>query len=162
MTNNQAPTNDVPAGRSGFAVGLAVYAAVMMMIVGAFQVINGLVAIFNDTFYVVGQKWTFTLDITVWGWIHLLIGIALVAAGIFLLAGATWARIVGVVVASISAVLNFMSLPYYPAWSSVIIAVDVYVIWALTAHGRDIAGAGPADRGSAYHTVTRADIDSGA
>jgi len=135
MTSNQGTS----AKRSGFAVGLTVFAAVMMMIVGAFQAIYGLVAIFNDTFYVVGQKWTFSFDITFWGWIHLLIGIIVVGAGIFLLAGATWARVVGVVVASLSAVLNFMSLPYYPVWSILIVAVNVLVIWALTAHGRDVA-----------------------
>ena len=135
MTSNQGTSTH----RSGFAVGLTVFAAVMMMIVGAFQAIYGLVAIFNDTFYVVGEKWTFSLDITFWGWIHLLIGIIVVGAGIFLLAGATWARVVGVVVATLSAVLNFMSLPYYPVWSILIVAVNVLVIWALTAHGRDVA-----------------------
>ena len=139
MTSPQATFDDQPAHRSGFAVGVTVFAAVMMMMVGAFQALYGLVALFNDTFYVVGQKWTFTFDITLWGWIHLLVGLLVVLAGVFLLAGATWARIVGVVVASVSAVLNFMSLPYYPVWGILIIAADVFVIWALTAHGRDIA-----------------------
>jgi hypothetical protein len=139
MTSPQTTFDDQPAHRSGFAVGVTVFAAVMMMLVGTFQALYGLVALFNDTFYVVGQKWTFTFDITLWGWIHLLVGLLVVLAGVFLLAGATWARIVGVVVASVSAVLNFMSLPYYPVWGILIIAADVFVIWALTAHGRDIA-----------------------
>jgi hypothetical protein len=120
------------------AVGLTMFAATMMMIGGFFQALQGLIALFNDTFYVVGQEWTFEFDITVWGWIHLIMGAVLVVGGVFLLQGAMWARAVGIAVAALSAVLNFMWLPYYPIWSILIIAVDVLVIWALTAHGRDI------------------------
>jgi len=120
------------------AVGLTVFAAVMMIMVGVFQAIQGVVALFNDTFYVVGQEWTFSFDITTWGWIHLLVGLVLVGAGFFLFQGAVWARVIGVAAVAISAVLNFMWLPYYPVWSMLIIVLDVFVIWALTAHGRDI------------------------
>ena len=90
-------------------------------------------------FYVVGQKWVFSFNVTTWGWIHLLAGGVLVVAGYFLFQGAVWARVVGVSVAIISAVLSFMWLPYYPIWSMLIIALDVFIIWALTVHGRDIA-----------------------
>ena len=121
-----------------FAVGITAFAAIMMMTVGAFQAIQGVVALLNDTFYVVGQKWTFSFDITTWGWIQLLVGILLVGAGFFLFRGAVWARVVGVCVVAISAVLNFMWLPYYPLWGILVVALDVFVIWALTAHGRDI------------------------
>jgi len=121
-----------------FAVGITAFAAIMMMTVGAFQAIQGVVALLNDTFYVVGQKWTFSFDITTWGWIHLIVGAAVAAAGFFLLTGAVWARVVGIGVAALSALLNFAWMPYYPAWSVLIIAVDVFVIWALTVHGRDI------------------------
>ena len=120
------------------AVGLTVFAGVMMIMVGVFQAIQGVVALVNDTFYVVGQKWTFSFDITAWGWIHLLVGILLVAAGFFLFQGAVWARVIGVGAVAISAVLNFMWLPYYPLWSITIITLNVFVIWALTVHGRDI------------------------
>jgi hypothetical protein len=120
------------------AVGLTVFAGVMMIMVGVFQAIQGVVAVFNDTFYVVGQEWAFSFDVTVWGWIHLLVGVLLVAAGFFLFRGAVWARVIGVAAVAISAVLNFMWLPYYPLWSMLVIALDVFVIWALTAHGRDI------------------------
>jgi hypothetical protein len=121
------------------AVGLTVFAGVLMIMAGVFQAIQGVVALFNDQFYVVGEKWTFTFDITAWGWIHLLVGVLLVAAGFFLFKGAVWARVVGVGVVAISALLNFMWLPYYPLWSMLIIALDVFVIWAITAHGRDVA-----------------------
>ena len=129
------------AGRqtSGWAVGFIMFAAIMMIMVGVFQAIQGLVALFNDTFYVAGEKWVFSFDVTAWGWIHLLGGAVLALAGFFLLQGAVWARVVGVGVAIISAVLNFMWLPYYPVWGIVVIALDVFVIWALTVHGRDVA-----------------------
>ena len=121
------------------AVGLTVFAGVMMIMLGVFQAIQGVVALFNDTFYVAGQKWVFQFDITTWGWIHLIVGALVAVAGFFVFRGAVWARAVGIGIAAISAVLNFMWLPYYPLWSILIIALDVFVIWALAAHGRDIA-----------------------
>jgi hypothetical protein len=140
MVTSQETGNNTPAApRNGAAVGLTVFAGTVMIMVGVFQAIQGIVALFNDTFYVVGEKWTFAFDITTWGWIHLIVGVLLVLAGFFLFQGAVWARVIGVGVVAISAVLNFMWLPYYPLWSMLIIALDVFVIWALTAHGRDIA-----------------------
>lgn len=124
---------------SEFAVGLTLFAAVMMIMVGAFQALQGIVALFNDTFYVAGEKWIFSFDITTWGWIHLVVGAGVAVAGFFVLRGVVWARVIGVGVAALSAVLNFMWLPYYPVWSLLIIALDVFVIWALIAHGRDVA-----------------------
>jgi hypothetical protein len=140
MTSNQT-TGHTPdrSPVSRTAVGFTVFAATMMVIGGVFQAMQGLIALFNDTFYVVGQEWAFQFDITGWGWIHLIVGAVVVVAGVFLFRGAVWARAVGVAVAAVSAVLNFMWLPHYPIWSILIIAVDVLVIWALTAHGRDIA-----------------------
>ena len=121
------------------AVGLTVFAGVMMIMLGVFQAIQAVVALFNDNFYVAGQKWVFEFDLTAWGWIHLIVGALIVVAGFFVFRGAVWARAVGIGIAAISAVLNFMWLPYYPLWSMLIIALDVFVIWALTVHGRDIA-----------------------
>jgi hypothetical protein len=122
-------------------MGLIMFAGIMMILAGMFQAIQGIVALVNDTFYVAGQQWVFSFNITTWGWIHLLAGVLLVVAGYFLFQGAVWARVVGVAVAVISAVLSFMSLPYYPIWSILIITLDVFIIWALTVHGRDIANA---------------------
>jgi hypothetical protein len=125
--------------RSGLAVGFIVFAGVAMVMIGAFHAMQGLVALFNDNFYVVGQKWIFEFDLTIWGWIHLIVGIVVAVAGIFVFNGAVWARAVGIAVAAVSALLNFMWLPYYPIWSLVIIALDVLVVWALSVHGRDFA-----------------------
>ena len=138
-TDHRTGASPATTPPSSAAVGLTVFAGVVMIMVGIFQAIQGIVALFNDTFYVVGQKWTFTFDVTTWGWIHLLAGALLIVAGFFLFQGAVWARVVGVGVAILSAVLNFMWLPYYPVWSMLIIALDVFVIWALTVHGRDVA-----------------------
>jgi hypothetical protein len=124
---------------SATAVGLTLFAGTMMILMGVFHAIQGLVALFNDTFYVVGEKWTFSFDVTTWGWIHLIVGALVAAAGFYLFTGAVWARTIGVALAALSAVLNFMWLPYYPLWSMLIIAVDFFVIWALIAHGRDVA-----------------------
>jgi len=126
---------------SDAAVGWTIFASILLIMIGVFQAISGLVAIVNDTFYVVGEVWIFQFDISTWGWIHLLIGLALALAGFFLFGGAMWARVVGIVVASIAAIANFAWLPWYPLWSIIIITVSVFVIWALSVHGRDITQA---------------------
>lgn len=123
---------------SPWAAGWAVFAAIMLMMVGIFHAIAGLVALFNDTYYAVGQEWVFELDITGWGWVHLTWGALLVLAGAGILAGNVVARTVGVVGAALSAIANFAWLPYQPVWSSIMIAVAIGVIWSLTVHGRDI------------------------
>lgn len=126
-------------GRSAWAVGYEVFAAVMLIMIGIFHAVAGLVALFNDEFYVVGAKWVFQFDVTTWGWIHLLVGVVVLPSGIGILSGNVLARTVGVIVAAVSAIVNFAWLPYYPVWSVVIIAIDVAVIWALTLHGHDLA-----------------------
>ena len=120
---------------SGWAIGGLTVAATMLVLIGIFQVIAGLVAIFNDDFYVLAQNYTFDLDTTGWGWIHLIIGIAVILVGYFLYAGATWAGVTALVLAVLSAVSNFFFIPYYPFWSIVVIALAVWVIWALTRPG---------------------------
>jgi hypothetical protein len=123
---------------SAGAVGITVAAGVIMVLSGFLQAMQGLVALFNDEFYVVGEEYIFQFDVTSWGWIHLLMGTVVALAGIGLFHGAVWARTVAVVVASISIIANFLWMPYYPLWSLTVIAFDVFVIWAATMHGRDI------------------------
>ena len=135
MSNNLDTQAQAP---SEAAAGLTVFAAVMLMMIGAFQAIQGIIALANDTFYVVGQEYIFQFDVTTWGWIHLLLGVLVAVAGYFVLQAKVWARTVGVIVAVASALVNFAWLPYYPVWSILIIALNVFVIWALTARGRDV------------------------
>jgi hypothetical protein len=126
--------------RSGAAVGFTAFAGVMMIVVGVFQAIAGLAAVLEDKVYVVGQEYVFTFDVTTWGWIHLLVGLVLVAAGIGVFYGSVAARTVGVIFAGLSAIANFAFLFGWnqPFWSMLIILLDVAIIWALTMHGRDI------------------------
>ena len=121
---------------SPWAHGIAVFAGVVMIIGGAFQALEGLSAIVNDKYLVVAPSTIYAFDVTVWGVIHLLVGLALLVIGFFLLRGATWARAAGIVVAAISAIVNFTWLPYSPWWALVVIGVDILVIWALASYLR--------------------------
>jgi hypothetical protein len=123
---------------SGTAVGFILFAAIMMIMVGVFQAIAGLVAIFENEFYVATRNYLFKFDATTWGWIHLIVGLIIVFAGWGLLSGRTWARVVGITLAVLSAIANFLFIPYYPFWALTIITLDVFVIWALTAHGGEL------------------------
>ena len=123
---------------SGLAAGLTVFAGVMMIMAGGFQALEGLVAIFENEFYAATRNYILKFDVTTWGWIHLLLGLLVLFAGFAVLSGKTWGRVIGIVLASVSALANFAFIPYYPVWSLVIIALDVFVIWALAAHGRDL------------------------
>jgi hypothetical protein len=120
---------------SGWAVSGIVFAASMLTLIGSFQVIAGLVAIFDDEFYVVARNYTFNLDTSAWGWIHLLLGLLLLFTAFGIFSGRTWASITAIVLAIISAIANFFFIPYYPFWSILVIALDVWVIWALTRPG---------------------------
>jgi hypothetical protein len=123
----------------GWAVGFTIFAAVMMMLTGGFQALAGLVAIFENEFYAATRNYLFEFDVTTWGWIHLILGVIVALAGFALLSGATWARVVGITLAVLSAIANFLFIPYYPFWSLLIIALNVFVIWALAVHGGKVA-----------------------
>jgi hypothetical protein len=111
--------------------GVTVFAGIMLILGGAFEALQAIAAIVNDKYLVVLPNYVYAFDLTVWGWIHLLIGLALVAIGISLLMGQGWATMAGIVVAAVAALINFTWLPYSPLWAIVLIAVDVLVIWAL-------------------------------
>jgi len=114
------------------------FAAIMMLLIGFFHVMAGLVAIVDDNFYVATKEYLFQFDRTTWGWIHLILGIVVFIAGLSLFKGAIWARTVGVILGVISAVVGFAWLPWYPVWGILIVVIAVSVIWALTIHGRDV------------------------
>jgi hypothetical protein len=120
---------------TGWAAGFVLFAALMMIMAGVWQGLAGLVAIFENEFYVATRNYTFQFDATTWGWIHLLLGVVVGLAGLGLLAGQTWARVVGIVLAVLSAIANFLFIPYYPFWAILVITLDIFVIWALAAHG---------------------------
>ena len=119
-------------------VGWAYFAGIMMAVLGFFQVIIGLTALFKDSYYVVLPNSIVNVDFTVWGWAHLALGLLVLCAGFALLAGQVWGRVVGVILAMVSAVANLLFLPAYPIWSTIVIVVDVLVIYALVVHGSEL------------------------
>ena len=130
---------------SPWAHGIAVFAGVVMIIGGAFQALEGLSGIVHDKYLVVAPSTIYAFDLTVWGVIHLLVGLALLAIGIALLRGQTWGRFAGIIVAAISAILNFVWLPYSPLWAIIVIVVDVLIIWALASYLRQPVPTAPQD-----------------
>ena len=113
------------------AHGISFFAGLLLILAGVFQALEALSAIVNDQYLVATPRYIYTFDLTAWGWIHLLIGLALVAIGICLLLGQGWALMAGIVIAGVSAVVNFTWLPYSPFWAILLIAVDLLIIWAL-------------------------------
>ncbi len=122
--------DDPVQGRGG-----VVFAAAMMIVIGVFQAIEGLVAIFDDDWYVVTRHYTFDLDVTAYGWIHLILGIVILLAGCALFAGKVWGGVLAIFLAILSAIANFFFIPYYPFWSITIIALCIWVIWSVTRPG---------------------------
>jgi hypothetical protein len=140
----EADTSSVAYGRDPDPTawtGWVVFASFMMILLGAFQAIEGLVAIFDDGFYRVTESGlVVNVDYTAWGWTHLLLGALILISGIGVLAGNLAARTVGVILAGLSALVNLVFIEAYPVWSVIIITVDVLVIYALIVHGRELRG----------------------
>jgi hypothetical protein len=111
------------------------FAGAILVLIGCFQFLVGLAGIINDKIFPVPRGYAFDLDPTVWGWIHLILGVLLLATGFGLFAARTWAGVTALFLAMLSALVNFFFIPYYPWWSLVIIALDAWVIWALTRPG---------------------------
>lgn len=120
-------------------VGMVVFGGLMMIVAGTFHAMAGLVGLFNDSYWLVpSSDLVVTVDYTTWGFVHLILGVLAIAAGAGILAGQAWARVAGVVLAVISALVNIAFLAAYPLWSMLIIALDVLVIYALIAHGKEV------------------------
>jgi hypothetical protein len=130
--------NVTPTAMSGW-VGWIVFAGVMMVMLGAFHIIDGLIALFQDEYFLVARSGlTVHVDYTVWGWVHLIGGIIVVVAGVALFSGKVWARFIAVPIALLSAIVNIAFLSAYPIWSTIMIAIDILVIWAVTVHGGEL------------------------
>lgn len=116
----------------GALSGGVVFAATVMIVVGIFQALQGLAAIIEDNFFVVVDDYAYELDVTTWGWIHLVVGIVVAIGGFALFAGRQWARVVAIVLAVSAAISNFFFIPHFPVWSLLMIGLALWVIWALT------------------------------
>jgi len=116
---------------SGTAFGISIFAGVLLATLGAFEILQGLSAVLKDNVYVSGLNYVFEVNLTTWGWVHMLLGAIGVAVGIGILKGQVWANSAGIGFAVLSALAQFAFMPYYPFWSMAIIAMDILVIWAL-------------------------------
>ncbi len=124
--------SEYPSGKQRFAAGTSMFAAIIMVTVGIIQFCQGIAAVAKDEVFVLGIEYVYKFDLTTWGWIHLVLGALVAIVGLALFTGAGWARVSAIIVAAISILANFLWLPYYPAWSLLIIALDVVVIWAVS------------------------------
>jgi hypothetical protein len=124
-----------------WVVSMATFAGVIMIVTAVFNGIEGLVALFRNEVYVVAPRYVFALDLTTWGWVHVLVAVIVGIAGVGVMSGQLWARMVGIAFALLSMIANFLFIPYYPVWSLLIITLDVFVIWALCVYNRDAAAA---------------------
>ncbi|MFE5160696.1 hypothetical protein ACFRNT_19650 [Streptomyces sp. NPDC056697] len=121
--------------------GWLVFAAVMMIFSGLMNLLQGISAIRTDRVFLVTQSYIFQFDLAGWGWVHFGVGIALLLSGFAVFTGAMWARVTGVVLAGLALIANFLWLPYYPVWATVLLIIDALVIWSLCA-GPSRGGAG--------------------
>jgi hypothetical protein len=121
----------------GRGAGWKTFASIMLMIVGVMNVFDGLVAI-THTNYIrrhTGGVLPVTNDVKVWGWIALIIGVIIILAAFGVLAGTTWARVVGIIVASLNLLFQFAWLDHSALWGFTMIVVDILIIYGLAAHG---------------------------
>lgn len=119
-------------------VGWAYFASFMMMLAGALHIVAGLTAVFKDEFFVVTERSLLVFNFQTWGWVSLVMGLVVFMAGLELLRGAMWARVVAVILAVMSFVANMAFLNAYPLWSIIVMVVDVLIIYALTVHGSEL------------------------
>lgn len=135
----QSPRYDAgtaETGPAGAVRGFTLVAAVLMMISGAWDILQGIAAIIHGSFVVVVRNYAYSLSAGDWGWFHLIMGAVMLAAGIALLTDKFWARMVGVAVVTISMIVNFLYIPYQPVWSVVLIGLNLTILWALLAPRR--------------------------
>jgi hypothetical protein len=120
-----------------WATGVTVFAAIMLMIGGILDIMRGIAEIAGDDIFVSTRNYVFAFDLTAWGWIHLVLGVLAFVVSFGLFMASTWARVVGVGIAGLVIIANF--LPYYPVWSIVMITISGFIIWALCVMRKDDA-----------------------
>lgn len=135
--NNNITRTEVTRTASGW-VGWVYFAAFMLIFAGIFQLISGMTALLNQTFYAISSSTIVVFDITTWGWIHLTLGLLLVCTGIALFSGSGWARAIAVIIASLNLIAQFAFIGTYPIWSIIIMLIDLLIIYALTVHGGEL------------------------
>ncbi|MFG2311917.1 hypothetical protein ACGFS9_25095 [Streptomyces sp. NPDC048566] len=123
-----------PSGDSAWASGGVTFAGVLLLVNGFLNILQGISAIAKDNVYARVDDYVYRINLTGWGWILLIVGVIAAVVGAGILKGAAWARITGIALASVSMLFHFMFLPYAPVWSVIMIAIDIFVIWALATY----------------------------
>ncbi|MEV6660409.1 DUF7144 family membrane protein [Nocardia fluminea] len=118
--------------RQVLAAGITMLAAIMLLVAGTLSILRGIAGVTKDEIFLIPSEYSYQLDVSSWGWVHLALGVLLVAVAIGMILTATWARIFAYCLAGLSILANFLSLPYYPWWSVVIIVIDLVVVWAVS------------------------------
>ncbi|MEU4267979.1 hypothetical protein [Streptomyces sp. NPDC026092] len=142
MSQNTAPPRSQNTGTSSsWASGGTMFAGVLMLVIGVLDILQGIAAIAEDDVYQRVGDYVFKWDLTGWGWVHLILGILVAAAGAGILKGSEWGRVGGITLASLNVIAQFMFLPYHPWWALFSMAISIFVIWALatddTSFGKD-------------------------
>ena len=151
MTEQQIPTSvpgsartrggPSPDAPSRAWTGWVRFGGIVMTVIGAFAVVEGLYALFSPTFVTLTQEGVLLLDVTAWGWLHLLLGVLVLATGLSLVGSApNWARGAGIVLVSLNMIVQLAFLPAYPIWSILMIGLGLVVIYALMVTWDDAAG----------------------
>ncbi|MEU5753329.1 hypothetical protein [Streptomyces sp. NPDC047829] len=124
---------DRDAGRSddGRSTGPMRYFGVPLLVSGVLGVLQGITGIAEDRLYGVPRHYEYRFDLTSWGWIHLVVGVALIVVGVATLRSMSWGRAAGPATAAVSLVTQFMFIPYYPLWSISVMALDLIILWGL-------------------------------
>ena len=125
--------------RQGFAAGITMFAAILLLVAGMLSILRGIAGVSKDEIFVTPGDYIYKLDLTTWGWIYIVLGVLAVAVAIGMMMTATWARVVALSLAALSLIANFLSLPYYPWWSIILIVLNVIVIWAISSWHPDRA-----------------------
>ena len=124
-------TVDDTTGANPWATGLTLFAGLMLVLTGVNQALAGLAGIIGDEIYFTVDDYVYDLDLTAWGWIHLVVGVVLLVAGFSVVRGKDWAKFTAIGLASLSLIANFLFVPYYPIWALTMVALNIAVIWAL-------------------------------
>lgn len=124
---------DAPRGERApvWVVSMSLFAGVLMILAGILNAVQGVVALFRNEIFVSTPRYAFAVDLTSWGWTHLVLGVLVAAAGVAVLSGRVWGRVVGIAVAALTMISNFLWIPYFPVWGVVVIVLDIIVIVAL-------------------------------
>lgn len=125
---------DTEPARTRQVAGIRTFAGVVMLVIGGYHAMAGIAALVEDEIFLETPSYTYALDVTTWGWVHVGLGVLVALAGAAVLRDRLWGRLVGIVLAGLSLFANFLFLLYYPLWAALIIALDVVIIWALSAY----------------------------